>query len=314
MTEGLRPGYGQILAQARAGKGMSAGEVAAKLKLTVRQVEAMETEDESRLPADVFLRGFIRNYARLLDLDPDELIIPMDAQSVVANTITAPTEGVSLSRGGLKRWLVAPVVILALFIFFVALLYQWLRQGEEVLLPDLPEQMEQSEEIGQSGTAQDLAVQPDTPSAVPLSAPSGREEAKASPAAAPPAPSQVAQTSPPLQATAPATPAATTPKPVPAQVEPPAALPPPVIPATSAPRGQHTLQFNASQDAWIQVEDGNGKRFSKLIRAGGSDSFTGTAPFSLVVGEAAQVRMVYDGRHIDLTPFIGQKVARLTLE
>jgi cytoskeleton protein RodZ len=41
---------------------------------------------------------------------------------------------------------------------------------------------------------------------------------------------------------------------------------------------------------------------------------SGIAPFRLVVGEAAQVRLTYDGRPIDLTPFIGQKVARLTLE
>jgi hypothetical protein len=34
----------------------------------------------------------------------------------------------------------------------------------------------------------------------------------------------------------------------------------------------------------------------------------------LVVGEAARVRLSYDGHSIDLTPFIGQKVARLTLE
>ncbi len=311
MSEGLRPGYGQLLAQARAKQGMSAAEVAAKLKLTVRQVLAMETEDESRLPADVFLRGFIRNYARLLDLDPDELIIPMDAQAVVADTITVPTEGVSLSRGGLQRWVVVPVVILGLFIFFVALLYHWLRQGEEVLLPDVPERMEQSEEIGQSGTAQDLTVQPDSPS---LSAPPPREEVKASAVVTPPVSSQVAQATPLVQTTAPAAPAATAPKPVLAQAEPPAAPSSAVIPATSAPRGQHTLQFNASRDAWIQVEDGNGKRFSRLIRAGDGDSFTGTAPFTLVVGEAAQVHMVYDGRHIDLTPFIGQKVARLTLE
>jgi cytoskeleton protein RodZ len=74
------------------------------------------------------------------------------------------------------------------------------------------------------------------------------------------------------------------------------------------------LRFAASQDAWIQVVDGQGRRFSKLVRAGGSDSISGVAPFRLVVGEAALVRLTYDGHPIDLTPFIGQKVARLTLE
>ena len=57
-----------------------------------------------------------------------------------------------------------------------------------------------------------------------------------------------------------------------------------------------------------------GNRFSKLVRAGSAESFSGEPPFKLVVGEAARVRMSYDGHVIDLTPFIGQKVARLTLE
>jgi cytoskeleton protein RodZ len=83
---------------------------------------------------------------------------------------------------------------------------------------------------------------------------------------------------------------------------------------TSATGKQNTLRFSATHDAWIQVIDGDGKRFSKLIRAGADDAIAGTPPFKLVVGEAAQVRLSYNGHVIDLQPFIGQKVARLTLE
>jgi cytoskeleton protein RodZ len=41
-------------------------DVAAKLKLTARQIEALEQEDFSHLPSEVFVRGFVRNYARLV--------------------------------------------------------------------------------------------------------------------------------------------------------------------------------------------------------------------------------------------------------
>jgi cytoskeleton protein RodZ len=74
------------------------------------------------------------------------------------------------------------------------------------------------------------------------------------------------------------------------------------------------MQFQPAQDAWIQVVDAKGSRFSKLVRAGASESFSGEPPFRLVVGEAALVKLTYNGHSIDLTPFIGEKVARLTLE
>jgi len=304
MKESLRPGYGQQLAQARAGKEMSATDVAAKLKLTVRQVEAMEAEDEAHLPAEVFLRGFVRNYARLVDLNPDDLIAPVDAQAAVAETITAPSEGLSLNKNGMQRWVVVPLVILGVFILFVAMLYHWLRQGEEALVPDATTQS------GQSEQTQNLALPAvATPAPAPV---------RSTTAAVPPAPQgaegkAVSQpAAPPTQAAVPVT----TPTPPAAVPEPAAKTSAPVKAEAPAPAsaGGHVLRFQASQDAWIQVVDGEGRRFSKLIRAGGSDSISGAAPFKLVVGEAAQVRLSYDGHPIDLAPFIGQKVARLTLE
>jgi cytoskeleton protein RodZ len=74
------------------------------------------------------------------------------------------------------------------------------------------------------------------------------------------------------------------------------------------------MRFEPTQDAWIQVVDGKGSRFSKLVRAGTAESFSGEPPFRLVVGEAALVKLTYNGHNIELTPYIGQKVARLTLE
>lgn len=302
MSESLRPGYGQQLAQARAGKELSVVDVAAKLKLTVRQVEALEAEDESLLPAKVFLRGFVRNYARLVDLNPDDLIAPVDAQATVAETITAPSEGLSLSKSGVRRWVVAPLVILGVFVLFVAVLYQWLRQGEEALVPDAT-----------TSSGHNVALPTVVPPA-PVPNPSAglsmhqEVENRSEQSAVQPAP---------------ATSAAVAPGPTAAMSEPPPkvvvsgkveAQPKTEAPTSSASAGGHVLRFQTTQDAWIQVVDGEGKRYSKLIRAGGSDSISGAAPFKLVVGEAAQVRLTYDGQPIDLTPFIGQRVARLTLE
>jgi cytoskeleton protein RodZ len=48
------------------------------LKLSVRQVEALERDDYSGFTGPVFVHGFIRNYAKLLNLDPDPLIRAAD--------------------------------------------------------------------------------------------------------------------------------------------------------------------------------------------------------------------------------------------
>jgi len=41
---------------------------------------------------------------------------------------------------------------------------------------------------------------------------------------------------------------------------------------------------------------------------------TGIAPFSVVIGNAQHVQLVYNDRPVDLTPHIRVEVARFTLE
>jgi len=321
MKEMLRPGYGQVLAQARKDKELSLADVATKLKLTVRQVEALEAEDGGQLPGDVFLRGFVRNYARLMELDPDAVIAPMDAEAAVAETITAHSEGVTISSRGLKRWLLIPVIILAVFVVFVAVLYQWLRQGEDTLLT------QGANNSGHAEVTQTLSLPNSVSGAEPAQGAQGVQGSQESALSTPAMPGATTMETVQGGANAPASPAAeggqgnVSANPVPAA---PSSEPtPPAEPVSqsealhkeaAANKKAHTLRFLATQDAWVQVVDGQGKRFSRLIRAGVSDSISGTAPFKLVVGEAAQVRLTYDGYAIDLAPFIGQKVARLTLE
>jgi cytoskeleton protein RodZ len=52
----------------------------------------------------------------------------------------------------------------------------------------------------------------------------------------------------------------------------------------------------------------------RLNPAGSSVDISGHPPFDLVIGNAAQAHMSYNGRPIDLKPFIEVTVARFTLE
>lgn len=73
-SDELNGAPGNLLAAARQAQNLSVAEVARQLKLTVHQVEALEAGEYEKLPGPVFVRGFIRNYARFVNLDPEQLV------------------------------------------------------------------------------------------------------------------------------------------------------------------------------------------------------------------------------------------------
>lgn len=67
-------GPGARLRAAREASGLGIGEVAEQLQLLQYVVRALEQDEYGRLRGDTFVRGYLRNYARLLGLDPEEIV------------------------------------------------------------------------------------------------------------------------------------------------------------------------------------------------------------------------------------------------
>lgn len=65
---------GHILREARENKGLTLEEVQAKIRINARYLAAFETGQYDALPTPVHARGFLRNYARFLGLDPQPLL------------------------------------------------------------------------------------------------------------------------------------------------------------------------------------------------------------------------------------------------
>jgi transcriptional regulator with XRE-family HTH domain len=65
---------GARLREARERKGLSLRYVADVTRISVRQLEALERNDISRLPGGIFSRAFVRSYALEVDLDPEALV------------------------------------------------------------------------------------------------------------------------------------------------------------------------------------------------------------------------------------------------
>ncbi|HET9024888.1 MAG TPA: helix-turn-helix domain-containing protein, partial [Burkholderiaceae bacterium] len=88
--------FGARLAAAREKEGLSVGDMAARLRLHVNQVRALESENLARLPEAAYVRGFVRSYARSLALDPAPLID--DLNSKLAPAADSVVDGMTRAR------------------------------------------------------------------------------------------------------------------------------------------------------------------------------------------------------------------------
>src|SRR2546428_2389418 len=66
--------FGEELRREREIRGISLKEIADATKISKRFLEAVERNDHKTLPAPVFTRGFVREYARYLGLNADEIV------------------------------------------------------------------------------------------------------------------------------------------------------------------------------------------------------------------------------------------------
>jgi cytoskeletal protein RodZ len=64
---------GELLRETRESKGISLAEVEEVTRIRQRFLQALEEEDFAALPGEVFARGFLRNYAMYLGLDPQQV-------------------------------------------------------------------------------------------------------------------------------------------------------------------------------------------------------------------------------------------------
>ena len=77
----------ELLVEARQRLGLSQKEVADKLYLTTSFIQYIDAGEFSNLPKPAFIKGYLRSYARVVDLSGDEIVALYDAE----RQITEPT-------------------------------------------------------------------------------------------------------------------------------------------------------------------------------------------------------------------------------
>ncbi|MCD4499349.1 helix-turn-helix domain-containing protein [Chromobacterium vaccinii] len=277
-------GIGATLKAAREAAGLGLGEVADRLKLSLRQLEAIERDDFDSLPGATFVRGFVRNYARFLEVDSEPLMKALEqhfpsAVNDVANLVKGttareqapePVEAVEeTTESGAGKW----VVLLLLGVAVAGGAYWYANRDGS---PEKPAERSANE------LAPMLTEQSSAPAAKAAASESAKAvvQAAAKPAAS--APAKVAKT-----------------------------------PAASAPQSQGTdkVSVNVKDAAWVSVQDADGRRLIyKVMQPGDPAEVVGTAPFKVVIGNASQVELSYNGKPVDLADKIKGTTAKIQLK
>jgi cytoskeletal protein RodZ len=111
---------GQYLRRQREARRMSLEEVARATRVPLASMERIEAGQFDELPGEVFVRGFLKSYARAVDLPGDEVLARYTASRRIAWVTPLPiSTPVRPGRSG--RFGVAIAFVLLLFLFALAL-------------------------------------------------------------------------------------------------------------------------------------------------------------------------------------------------
>ena len=286
------PTAGDQLRAARESHGLSIDTVAQHLKLAPRQVRALEDGDYAQLPGRTFIRGFARNYARLMQLDADAIVAALpDAQQAPALD-TTPLAASARAIGEIpasqrprgiawSRW----AILLAIAaLAAVAVMYEATRDDAATdkgsSLRRLP-----ADPIG-----------PSSPIGMPLQNPLiAGDGSTAQPIGTAPTPGSEPQ---PAETPAPPATSASTSLPI----------------SGAQPASEATLVISYSGPAWTEVRDASGQRLLLVTGASGNkETVTGAPPFELTLGNASNATINWRGAAFDLAPHIKGNVARVRL-
>ncbi|HET6655019.1 MAG TPA: RodZ family helix-turn-helix domain-containing protein [Gammaproteobacteria bacterium] len=324
---------GQRLRAGRERVSLSEAQVAQALNLDQSVVHALEAGDFDSLGAPIFVKGHLRNYARLVKIDPAEIIA---AYEVLERT--APPDLPARSARGVKMdehggwgsriaWLVLALI--------VAALGWWLYQTNQ--LSDLVRTAQGPET---SGAIRPLSATQNAPattndkanSLTPL--PRAQTTAVAAvprPSSAMPAGGQAAA---PLQGATQSSTGATTgvdteKAPTATVTESPTAptaatISNPVMTPEAQTRanlrqaeaeGGLPIALRLTGDSWVEVDDASGKRlYYGLANQGETLYITGQPPLSVFLGNAQHVRVLTAGNVIDTGEYTrSDETARFTI-
>jgi cytoskeleton protein RodZ len=278
---------GSKLRIARERAGLTREAIAKQLNLLASQVAALEEDRFERFPAETFVKGHLRSYARLLKIDVDEILhayyLLKPPTPTARKKINVQCRPQTLGTPS-NRWR-SYTGIAAVFVVLCAL-WAWQQRRDQSQLLSL-----------NAGSSSVL--------------PGGIESALTGGAEATLLDSVQMLPVVPAPATAGVAPATTDTVAGPAAI--PAAAPPSANTAPLAATDSDRLSLHFSADCWIEVKDRDDKVLvATLKHADDKLQIEGRGPFKVLLGYAPGVEMAYNGAPVKVdAPPVGNRSTRL---
>lgn len=316
---------GWLLRQAREAAGVDLASLAVALKVSVKKLEALESDRLDLLPDAVFVRALAASVCRALKIDAAPVLARLPHQ--VAPRLNHDEAGLNTPfhlPGDVAKtpfWdrLSRPMVLAALAVLLGALVL--------IFFPS----SEQRAEIGAIVARPPVAATAPAEGAVVAAAPPAPAAAQvvaSAPAhAAKPAPVNAPVNAPVVARTPPA--------PVPAAVARPAPPPPAAAPAAAAPAASPAaaategetpvvrkklsstgvVVFKTTGPSWVEVTDANGAvQLSRMVEPGEPVGASGPLPLSVIIGRADVTEVTVRGKPFPLEGVTRQGVARFEVK
>ncbi|MGV6818121.1 MAG: RodZ domain-containing protein [Thiotrichales bacterium] len=327
-------GAGRMLRVAREKAGRSLGEISAELHINETHLRSIENEQFSGIASPTFVKGYIRAYAKALDIDPDPVMreyLKVCEPAPQWNATPAIDEPVKDRNKQTIIYIAAGVAALLGIILVVWLFTRMIGSAEtpvseteilekaEIQEPDItPSGSEAVDEPpAQSSRAEEMQAP-----AVEVEPVSGIDKSRAEAAdteglSQEPAAAGLNQEQPVTAVETTVlekaqTESRKTDKPAPTaedQVEKPSET-------AAVKAGSDTLKLTFAGDSWLEVRNSAGQKLALGIeKAGSVREFTGSAPFQVFLGNAPNVQVEFNGRPFDSTRFQRKNnTARFTLK
>jgi cytoskeleton protein RodZ len=291
---------GAMLRTAREAGKLSVEHIASQLRLSRVVIEDIENDRIERLPAPIFVRGYIKSYAALVGLDTADVMASYEQHSGQTDQKISldAARATSVEKVGGKFWgqNVVPVVAAGLVLILGAIL--WYSQKPEVNAPgDTDITMSQTTESQQTETSAELQESPgpveETESSV---ADSGVERVEAIQQETVADKVEVEQQQ----------------KAISQKVDSVKAAENEVVEVVK-PRIDR-LEFVFFGDSWVDVMDSAGERLIyRMVKSGERRTVSGVPPFKITLGNAPQTQLSRNGQAVDLNTYTRGNVAKFSL-
>ena len=308
----IQKSLGETLGELRKQRNLSTQEVANQLRLDLKIIEALEADNYEVLPSPAYIRGYLRNYAKLLSIDSDRIISLYNHKAPqppeIIPDVKHPTQ-VSSSDKPVKA-----VTYLVTFIL-VLLLLAWLQSN--IVIKEVPVPQNSATDEPAIDFSYELDPYEGPELITEPAQPEGQGEL------AEPVVNRESQISN-ETAEAPVTEGAGVMiEPVSEQVEEGIEQNGGSIdlkvddtrsPVADGTEGPDTISMKLTADSWIEIFDANdSKLLVTLGRSGDEISLRGIAPFKIKLGFSQGVTLYFNGDYFDPAPYSVGGVATFTL-